>query len=75
MAGILSLSLHHAEPSQKETAMAITSTGRVHEAAFFMAQCGLGGSVTVRVTIGPLLVELVLLETTPLESTPVIVNV
>src|SRR5580765_1066819 len=34
-----------------------------------------GGAVTVRLTVGPLVVVLVLLETTPLESTPTIVNV
>ena len=38
----------------------------------------LGGAVTVKLTLGPLLVvvvEVVLLETTPLESTPTMVNV
>jgi len=44
-------------------------------AVLFMDYGVLGGAVTVRLTVGPLLVELVLLETTPLESTPMIVNV
>ncbi len=36
---------------------------------------GFGGAVTVRDTVGPaLVVELVLLDTTPFESTPMIVN-
>jgi hypothetical protein len=37
----------------------------------------LGGVVTVKLTLGPVLVvvEVVLLETTPLESTPAMVNV
>ena len=39
-----------------------------------MAYGVLGGAVTVKLTVGPLVVVLMLLEATPLESTPVIVN-
>ena len=35
----------------------------------------LGGAVTARLTVGPVFVELTLLETTPFESTPTMVNV
>jgi hypothetical protein len=38
-------------------------------------QLYLGGAVTVSVTVGPVLVELMLLDTTPFESTPTIVKV
>ena len=40
-----------------------------------MAHGVLGGAVTVKLTVGPAVVVLLLLETTPLESTPTIVNV
>lgn len=40
-----------------------------------MAHGVLGGAVTVKLTVGLLVVEVVLLETTPFESTPMIVNV
>jgi hypothetical protein len=40
-----------------------------------MAHGVLGGAVTVKLTVGPLVVVLMLLEATPLESTPTIVNV
>ena len=40
-----------------------------------MAYGVFGGAVTVRLTVGPVVVVLVLLETTPLESTPAITNV
>jgi hypothetical protein len=39
-----------------------------------MAYGVLGGAVTVKLTVGPLVLVVVLLETTPLESTPTIVN-
>jgi len=35
---------------------------------------GFVGAVTVKETVGPAVVEVVLLDTTPLESTPIIVN-
>ncbi|PYX76504.1 MAG: hypothetical protein DMG78_01460, partial [Acidobacteria bacterium] len=40
-----------------------------------MAHGVLGGTVTVKLTVGPVVVVLALLEATPLESTPTIVNV
>ena len=40
-----------------------------------MAYGVFGGAVTVKLTVGPVVVVLVLLETTPFESTPTIVNV
>jgi hypothetical protein len=40
-----------------------------------MAHGVFGGAVTVKLTVGPVVVMLLLLETTPLESTPTIVNV
>jgi len=40
-----------------------------------MAYGVLGGAVTVKLTVGPVVVVLALLEATPLESTPTIVNV
>jgi hypothetical protein len=43
--------------------------------ARLMAHGVLGGAVTVKLTVGPLVVVLMLLEATPLESTPTIVNV
>src|SRR5579864_4961032 len=39
-----------------------------------MAHGVFGGAVTVKLTVGPLVVVLILLEATPLESTPTIVN-
>jgi hypothetical protein len=39
-----------------------------------MAYGVLGGAVTVKLTVGPLVLVVVLLETTPLESTPTTVN-
>jgi hypothetical protein len=40
-----------------------------------MAHGVFGGAVTVKLTVGPVVVVLVLLETTPFESTPTMVNV
>src|ERR1700756_4612232 len=67
---VLAHTLHVAPSANKiRAALSRCPAGRL------MAHGVLGGAVTVKLTVGPLGVVLMLLEATPLESTPTIVNV
>jgi len=75
MAGILFLGEANSAGESREAAAASVSIRRVRCDHSFIIYGVLVGAVTVRLTVGPAVVELVLLETTPAESTPTIVNV